>query len=49
MSIKVIVCVKQVIDPDAPVGSLNISEDNTVSSKEDQFVLTLNLDQHLLF
>lgn len=39
MSIKVIVCVKQVIDPDAPVGSLNISEDNTVSSKEDQFVL----------
>ena len=39
MSIKVIVCVKQVIDPDAPIGSLNINEDNIVSSKERQFVI----------
>ena len=39
MSIKVIVCVKQVIDPDAPIGSLDIGEDNTVSTKERQFVI----------
>ena len=39
MSINIIVCVKQVIDPDAPVASLDISEDSVVSSKEKQFVL----------
>ena len=39
MSIKIIVCVKQVIDPDAPVASLDIGEDNSVSSKEKRFVL----------
>ena len=36
---KIIVCVKQVIDPDAPIVSLNIGDDNSVSSKEGQFVL----------
>ena len=39
MPIKIIVCVKQVIDPDAPIGSLDIGEDNIVSSKERQFVI----------
>ena len=39
MSINIIVCVKQVIDPDAPIASLDIDENNIVSSKEKRFVL----------
>ncbi len=39
MSLKIIVCVKQVIDPDAPIASLDIGEGNIVVSKDKQFVI----------